>query len=528
MLTIRRAAMVLIWPALAWMGAACDRPDPTEPELPGVELSSGGSGTLWVNDDDPNGGLYVPPGNGCNNPGYPTIQSAVTAATPGAHINVCPGIYIEQVTIPVGKDRLRLQSVHRWEAVIKAPPVMNDPKAIVRVNGAHDVTILAFTITGPGGFACNSLRYGVRVDDYGSANILGNHITEIRDNPFGGCQNGVAVQVGRRFQPGPGDLTPPDITVGTAKIMGNVIDRYQKNGPTVSNAGSYAEIAHNRILGSGPTAVIAQNGIQASSEATAEIRHNFVAQNLYIPQTVVSTGILLFESGKVLTEHNTATSNDVSIYLFDAGAGSETIHNRARASTFDGIAVQEGPGSEVAYNKTEENGGPGIGVYDARNNALDNNKVEDNDDSGILLDNADNNMVGNNQVRENGTPGFDLTDGIRAEAGSVQNIIQKNHLRDNVTHDCHDVVPDANVWIDNHGETSVPAGICDRENDDAAFATTTAYGWDPDYPWSAAFDIPADYDWAAAYATIDTEGLLQLLPGAPAIGIHRVPVSPQP
>jgi len=36
----------------------------------------------------------------------------------------------------------------------------------------------------------------------------------------------------------------------------------------------------------------------------------------------------------------------------------------------------------------------------------------------------------------------------------------------------------------------------------------------------------ADYDWAAAYATIDTESLLQLLPAIPTGGIRRAPSSP--
>jgi hypothetical protein len=48
------------------------------------------------------------------------------------------------------------------------------------VSGARGVTILAVTITGPGGLACDSLRYGVRVDNGGSADILGNHITRRR------------------------------------------------------------------------------------------------------------------------------------------------------------------------------------------------------------------------------------------------------------------------------------------------------------------------------------------------------------
>jgi hypothetical protein len=123
--------------------------------------------TLWVNDDDPNGGIYLPPGQNCTNPGFPTIQSAVTAAAPGDRINVCPGIYLEQVRIPSGKNNLELRSVVHWQAIIKAPPVMMpDPLTIpaftiVRIAGAQNVTVLAFTITGPGPGPCGTLHFGV-------------------------------------------------------------------------------------------------------------------------------------------------------------------------------------------------------------------------------------------------------------------------------------------------------------------------------------------------------------------------------
>src|SRR6266567_8420058 len=154
---------------------------------PSVLSSTSDNGMLIVDDN----------GLDCPNFQYPTIQSAVDAANPGDTIKVCSGIYIEQVTIPTGKDGLTLFSAPDLQAIIMAPPVMTGPMAIVRVNGAHDVTIRHFTITGPGGGPCNSIRYGVFVDNSGSALITDNHITEIHDTPFSGCQNGPGVGVGR-------------------------------------------------------------------------------------------------------------------------------------------------------------------------------------------------------------------------------------------------------------------------------------------------------------------------------------------
>src|SRR6266581_9485826 len=332
MLKPHRTVAILIFPAIAYLGAACERTDtPTEARL---MASLADPGRLLVDDD-----LIQ-----CPTAQYTSIQMAVTAAQPGDHIDVCPGTYNEQVIIPVGKDNIRLRSTQRWEAVIKAPPdnPLDPVKAIVRVNGAHGVTILAFTITGPGSGVCNSLRYGVRVDAGGSADILGNHITDIRDAPppptVSGCQNGVAILVGRQFEG----------TTGSARIIGNVIENYQKNGPTVDNEGSYAELAHNRILGVGPTATIAQNGIQVSRGATADVRQNFVSKNIYSPGTTNSTAILLYPSGAVHTDHNTLTGNDVGAYqsgyefgelLCGSPAGSVTGQNRVRASSFDGIVL---------------------------------------------------------------------------------------------------------------------------------------------------------------------------------------------
>ena len=154
--------------------------------------TSTSDGMLIVDDD----------GLDCPNRDYPTIQLAVDNATPGDKIKVCRGTYLEQVTIPAGKDGLTLFSEGAFQAVIKAPPTMATPLAIVRVDGAQNVTLRHFTITGPGYGGCNSIRYGVFVYDGGSALITDNHITEIRDIGFSGCQNGLGVAVGRqRRQP---------------------------------------------------------------------------------------------------------------------------------------------------------------------------------------------------------------------------------------------------------------------------------------------------------------------------------------
>lgn len=304
----------------------------------------------------------------CKNSQYLTIQAAVTAAAPGSEIVVCAGTYVEQVTIPASKNDLTLRSDKPLAAIIQAPAVMTGNKAIVDVAGAQNVTIRGFTITGPGGGGCDSIRWGVRVDSGGSATIRENHITEIRDNPFSGCQNGVAIDVGRMSEG----------QVGSATIQKNIIDNYQKGGIVVSNVGSSADVKDNDVTGVGPTAVIAQNGIQISAGATATVQHNTITDNVYTPQSVVSTGILLFSPGAVTIDHNEASSNDVNIYSFDA-SNPVITHNKVSGGSFDGIDVVQTTGANVSHNTALNNVYDGIYVDPtATGNTFSHNKMKGN------------------------------------------------------------------------------------------------------------------------------------------------------
>jgi hypothetical protein len=62
---------------------------------------------------------------------------------------------------------------------------------------------------------------------------------------------------------------------------------------------------------------------------------------------------------------------------------------------------------------------------------------------------ADSNLLKTNDVEGNGTPAGDTTDGIRLELASAGNLVLKNLMEANVTHDCHDDSAPANTWRNN-------------------------------------------------------------------------------
>ncbi len=242
---------------------------------------------------------------------YCTIQAAISdPLTLDTHtITVAAGTYPEQVTI-----NKSIHLVGAVGAVIEAPltlPIASDPLSnIVLVTGSGvSAEITGFTIQGPGSTACGSMGRGIFVRDGAFANIHHNQILDIRDNVFSGCQNGIAIQVGRNALS----------TSGSATIDYNTITGYQKGAIVVDNTGSDATITGNIITGAGTTTVTAQNGIQISRGATATINGNTVSGNSFHIEgntyDYAGSGILLYESGAVsLTGGNNLFGNDQNYY----------------------------------------------------------------------------------------------------------------------------------------------------------------------------------------------------------------------
>jgi parallel beta-helix repeat protein len=302
--------------------------------------------------EGPNTRIVDDDGNDCPNAPYQSIQQAVDDSNAGDRIKVCPGLYEEQITIPADKGGLSLFSQKRLQAVIKAPQTMAEPGDIILVDGAQDVGIRQFVITGPLPdhlFCSLEIRTGVRVRGGGSATIYGNHITEIRsqDVTLRGCQNGIAVAAGRRFQG----------QTGRIELSQNLIDKYQKGGVYVDNTGSYGQIDHNEIVGT-VTADNAPNGVQISRGAGARLNHNKVSFNQYTLPAFAGTGVLIYQAGDdlVRVDHNAVFKNDDGISLYTTSSQTIDHNNSYQQTRYDGIFMADDTSNnQIAENKAYQN-----------------------------------------------------------------------------------------------------------------------------------------------------------------------------
>lgn len=241
---------------------------------------------------------------------FETITKGVNAVNTNGTVRVLAGNYPESFT--VSKSMTLFGAGIDASNIIVPNNLPNQGNFIVFDNNAV-VNFYGFTVKGPGPSGCQSISKGIYVKGNANVNIHDNKIMDIRDNPFSGCQSGIAIQVGRKNES----------TIVRAVIQNNIIIGYQKGGIVVDNAGSYASIVNNTILGAGPTVINAQNGIQISRNAMAELINNNIQGNSYIKDDSFkygATGILLYQSGAISAINgNTISNNDNNLYSYDAG-----------------------------------------------------------------------------------------------------------------------------------------------------------------------------------------------------------------
>ena len=289
----------------------------------------------------------------CPTATFTSIQAAVTASSPGDKVKVCDGTYIETVTVPTGKNNIKIFADHNGGPTIQNPPLHTDG-SIVEID-AKAILFRGFNVQGP--FlktGCAGTAYGISVLQNGQATIDYNHVSDIQaaDTGLAGCQYGVGILVGR------GSLGQ----VGQATVSLNTVDTYQKGGIVVDGAGSRATVERNSVDGGPTSPIIARNGIQLGRSAKGSIVRNTVSNNQYGPFPQ-STGILVFDVDKnVAITKNTVTANDYGIDLDFFNSGTRNVRvssNTIRDSIADGLGVygSSSTGNVLNSNNSRNNGG---------------------------------------------------------------------------------------------------------------------------------------------------------------------------
>jgi hypothetical protein len=300
----------------------------------------------------------------CSTAGYHTVQTAVTAAETdkSAHpkvvetIEVCPGTYSEQVTITSSLVITRGKApANKGAAVIELPAAVGQstsaglsttncqakdaatstplPQSVIEVCAAKagggntsgvSVSISHVTIEGQwASNVCYNTLYGLLVGGGAAASLNDSIVQKIGGDPTtDGCQGGVAVEAGSSVTR----------QVGHVTMSSDTIESYQKNGITIDGPGSTGKISGVTVTGAGPTAAIAQNGIQVSLGATGSVVASTITGNNYTGAANASAaGVLVFGGGgsvcgngkisplvrNAIFTHNTLLNNDIGVLLFN-------------------------------------------------------------------------------------------------------------------------------------------------------------------------------------------------------------------
>ena len=144
----------------------------------GVSALNAQGATLWVSPS----AVGPAPGINCHNAGYATIQAAINAASAGDTVTVCPGTYVENITI--NKANLTVSSTDGYGVTIIRAAVVN---SVVTVTGVN-ATLAGFALVPAG----SSAKYDIGVN----VAIGGNASTEIAYNYIRGGRIGVNLGCG--------------------------------------------------------------------------------------------------------------------------------------------------------------------------------------------------------------------------------------------------------------------------------------------------------------------------------------------
>lgn len=219
----------------------------------------------------------------CPNAQYNTIGAAISAANSGDEVDVCPGLYPEQliITKPLTLKGIAVNSVSR--VLLQPSPLVDlmglTSEAVITVMNTRLVTIQNLAID-----ASNNTLTGCGI------NVVGIHYYNatgaVLNNAIFGAQLQKPTSCPNLF-PGTGQGVLVDVDDGcglcrfsplSVSVDGNSIHDFGRNGILAMGAGLNLEASGNSITGAGPSLGTLQFGIFVALGAVGQIRGNFISQ----------------------------------------------------------------------------------------------------------------------------------------------------------------------------------------------------------------------------------------------------------
>ncbi|MBI3249534.1 MAG: right-handed parallel beta-helix repeat-containing protein [Deltaproteobacteria bacterium] len=349
-----------------------------------------------------------------------TIQAAVDVALGGDTIKVLPGVYFENVTVPPGKDGLRILGPTAKSVTVDALPLAptgSGPGFLVRSN---NVTIGGMTIRNArpdGGLlegdgilceatGCTLQGLALVGNDEDGADITG-HNALITQCTFSGNEDsgleldGNNAEITRNISDHAGE-------VGYRLHGDNLLIENNKSKVIDDGAGFEVHGADNRILGNRAEIGTGDGFLITCSGSCSGLR---IQKNLAFAISDDDEGFDIFvapgSGTSWVVEKNVARDNVSHGFLIHGSGGlifgNKALHNGTESE--HGFFIV-GDGNEISSNQAVGNDADGFRVV-GNANIIANNKAVENMSNGIHLDSGADNTIFRNFVTKS------LGDGIR-------------------------------------------------------------------------------------------------------------------
>ncbi len=323
-----------------------------------------------------------------------SIGEAIAEAADGDTVNISPGTYEEQIVITQnGLEVLGSGSGSDPDSntVVMAPDGMSwyfttsaDNYPIIGIDAASGVGIRRLRVDGAGRGNTNSRFVGVGFWN-GDGDVDRCAITNVKDTPFSGAQHGVSIYAYNDGSKGSYDI----------EVTHTTIDEFQKTAMALSGEGLTVTVDSCTVVGAGPTAVTAQNGVQIGYDATGSVTDCDISGIEYTGTGWSASGILLYypAAGMALAGNQVSgCQGALNAYFADGLAmnGNQWVDNEF-------VFVWGGDGGAILGDQFTANE-QALYIADATNLSLDENTFDDNEFA-VIVDGLAAGVSGNeNQI----------------------------------------------------------------------------------------------------------------------------------